>query len=64
VRVDFVAVELLNHPLRLVQTQELGNADTHKGGEVGVLKLAIDFPNSLAQVLHLLNQLVHVLSVG
>lgn len=63
-RVDLVAVELLDHPLRLVQTQKLGDADTHKGGEVGVLELAIDFPNGLAQVLHLLHQFVHVLSVG
>lgn len=64
VSVDAVARQLLDHALRLVETQKLGNADTHKCGEVGVLELCVDFANGLAQRLELLHHVVEVLAVG
>lgn len=62
--VDAVAGELLDHALRLVEAEELGDADADKGGEVGVLELGVDLGNGLAQRLELLHHVVEVLAVG
>lgn len=64
VRVDAVARQLLDHALRLVETQELGDADAHKGRQVGVLELRVYLGDCFAQRLELLHHLVEVLSVG
>lgn len=64
VSVDAVAGELLNHALRLVQAEELGDADAHKGGELGVLELGVDLGDGLAEGLELLHHVVEVGAVG
>lgn len=64
VGVNLVTAQLLNHPLRLVQRQELGDAHADESGEVGVLELRVDLADGGAQVLHLLQHVVEVLAVG
>lgn len=64
VRVDAVAGELLDHALRLVKAEKLGNADAHKGGELGVLELGVDLGDGLAEGLELLHHVVEVGAVG
>lgn len=64
VGVDTVVGQFLDHALRLVQAQELSDADAHKGGQLGVLELGVDLGNGSAQGLELLHHLVEVLAVG
>ena len=47
--VDMVARELLNHSLRLVQTQKFGDTHADKGGQLVVLELRVDLGNGLAE---------------
>jgi len=63
-RVDFIPRELLDHPLRLVQTQKLGDAHADEGGHVRVLELRVHLPDRLPQILHLLHHVVEVLTAG
>ena len=62
--VNLIAVQLLNHSLRLVQRQELGNAYTDKGSQVCILELSVDLADGSAQILHLLDDIVQALALG
>jgi hypothetical protein len=62
-RVYPIARQLLYHSLRLVQTQELGDAHADKGREAVVLELRIDFGDSLTQRLELLEHLRQIRTV-
>lgn len=53
--------QVLDHSLCLVQRQELGNANTHKGGEVGVLELGVDLRDGGSGLVELCE---HVVSRG
>lgn len=64
VGVDAVAGKLLDHALRLVKTKELGDADTDKGSEFGVLELGVHFADGLAQRLELFDHVVKILAIG
>jgi len=61
VGVDVVGSQLLNHTLRLVQGQELGDAHTDERGLVGILELVVDFCNDLTHALQLAK---HILGVA
>lgn len=62
--VDVVAGQLLDHALGFVQRQELSDADTDEGGKVGILELGVHLANRLPERLHLLQQLVDILTAG
>ena len=62
VGVDVIRGQLLDHALGLVQRQELGDADAHEGGHIGVLELGVHLANGFAQGLHLLQDLVQALT--
>jgi len=63
VRVYPIARQLLYHSLRLVQTQELGDAHADKSREAVVLELCVDFGDSLTQRLELLEHLRQIRTV-
>ena len=63
VGVDLVAGELLDHALRLVEAEELGDAHAYKCRELGVLELGVDLGDGLAEGLELLHHVVEVLTV-
>ena len=60
-RIDLIRRQLLDHPLRLIQRQELGNANADKGRHIRILELRIHLPDRLPQRFHLLQQLVQIL---
>lgn len=59
--VNLVLCEFLDQALGLVERQELGDADTDKGSEVGVLELRVDLGDDFT---HLLELGKHVLLRG
>ena len=61
-RINLVAIQLLNHALGLVQRQELRDANAHEGRHVRVLELRVDFPNRRTKALHALDQVVKILA--
>ena len=63
-RIDLVAIQLLNHPLRLIQRQEFRDANTHKRRHIGVLELRVNFSDGGAQAFHALDQVVEILAAG
>lgn len=49
-RVDLELGELLHQPLRLVERQELRDADAHEGSFVGILELVVDLVDDLLEL--------------
>ena len=58
VGVDFELGQLLDQPLRLVEGQELRDANAHEGGFVRVLELVVDLVDDLLQLHQLAEHVV------
>lgn len=53
VSVNVVSSQFLDHAFGFVETQEFRNADTDKGGHIGILELTIDFLDDGAHFVNL-----------
>ena len=62
--VNLVPRQLLDHALRLVETQKLRDAHAHERRHLGVLELAVDFADRSAELFEFGDEVVEGLAAG